>query len=74
VLFARYLASIYFSLLLEQMISMPRLIYGMKILAQDVRAVIVPNSGHWITEEQPEFVIKQLVNFLAGSCTTKMSK
>ena len=26
------------------------LLYGMKILAQDVRGVIVPNSGHWIAE------------------------
>jgi pimeloyl-ACP methyl ester carboxylesterase len=33
-------------------ISMPGLIYGMKILAQDIRAVIVPNSGHWIAEER----------------------
>ena len=55
-------------------ISMPGLIYGMKILAQDVRAVIVPNSGHWIPEEQPRFVIKQLANFFAGSNTTKTNK
>jgi pimeloyl-ACP methyl ester carboxylesterase len=55
-------------------ISMPGLIYGMKILAQDVRAVIVPNSGHWIAEEQPQFVIKQLANFFGGSNSTKTSK
>ncbi|HXX99039.1 MAG TPA: alpha/beta hydrolase [Candidatus Bathyarchaeia archaeon] len=46
----------------------------MKILAQDVRAVIVPNSGHWIPEEQPQFVIRQLANFFADSNTTKTSK
>ena len=50
-------------------VSMPGLIYGMKILAQDVRAVIVPNSGHWIAEEQPQFVIKQLANFFGGKAT-----
>ncbi len=55
-------------------ISMPGLIYGMKILAQDVRGVIVPNSGHWIPEEQPQFVIKQLANFFGGSNSTKTSK
>jgi dipeptidyl aminopeptidase/acylaminoacyl peptidase len=46
----------------------------MKILAQDVRAVVVPNSGHWIPEEeQPQFVIKQLANFFGGN-STKTSK
>jgi len=49
-------------------------LYAMKILAQDVRAVIVPNSGHWIPEEQPQFVIRQLANFFADSNTTKTSK
>jgi pimeloyl-ACP methyl ester carboxylesterase len=48
---------------------MPTVIYGMKILAQDVRGVIVPNSGHWIPEEQPQFVIKQLANFFGGKTT-----
>jgi pimeloyl-ACP methyl ester carboxylesterase len=55
-------------------ISMPGLLYAMKILAQDVKAVIVPNSGHWVPEEQPQFVIKQLANFFAGSNSTKTSK
>jgi len=54
-------------------ISIHGLIYGMKILAQDVRAVVVPNSGHWIPEEQPQFVIKQLANFFGGN-STKISK
>jgi pimeloyl-ACP methyl ester carboxylesterase len=42
---------------------MPSVIYEMKILALDVKGVIVPNSGHWIPEEQPQVVIKQLANF-----------
>ena len=32
-------------------------------LAENVTGMIVPLSGHWIPEEQPEFVIKQLANF-----------
>ena len=55
-------------------ITMPGLIYGMKILAQNVRAVIVPNSGHWVPEEQPQFVIQQLANFFSSSSTTKANK
>jgi pimeloyl-ACP methyl ester carboxylesterase len=35
--------------------------------------IVVPNSGHWIPEEQPQFVIKQLANFFGGN-TTKTSK
>jgi pimeloyl-ACP methyl ester carboxylesterase len=55
-------------------VSMSGLIYGMKILAQSVHGIIVPNSGHWIPEEQPQFVIKQLSNFFGGSNPTKTSK
>jgi len=40
------------------------LVYGMKILAQNVQGIIIPNSGHWIPEEQPNFVIKMLDNSL----------
>jgi len=32
-------------------------------LATNVKGVTVPLSGHWIPEEQPQFVIKQLPNF-----------
>jgi pimeloyl-ACP methyl ester carboxylesterase len=51
-------------------------VYGMKILAQNVQGIIVPNSGHWIAEEQPDFVIKLLNNFFSGkpaetSCCTQ---
>ena len=38
-------------------------------LAANVTGVTVPNSGHWIPEEQPEFVIKQLANFFGGNTT-----
>jgi pimeloyl-ACP methyl ester carboxylesterase len=44
-------------------------VYGMKILAQNVQGIIVPNSGHWIPEEQPDFVIKVLDNFFGGNTT-----
>jgi pimeloyl-ACP methyl ester carboxylesterase len=37
--------------------------YGMKILAQNVTGIIVPNSGHWIPEEQPKFLVEQLTKF-----------
>jgi pimeloyl-ACP methyl ester carboxylesterase len=36
-------------------------------LAANVTGVIVPLSGHWIPEEQPEFVIKQLANFFGNN-------
>src|SRR5215467_6283140 len=47
-------------------IAMSSVVYGMKILAQNVQGIIVPNSGHWIPEEQPEFVVKLLNNFFSG--------
>jgi pimeloyl-ACP methyl ester carboxylesterase len=43
---------------------------SMKSLATDVRGGVVPDSGHWIPEEQPGFVIEQLVNFFGDSNTT----
>jgi pimeloyl-ACP methyl ester carboxylesterase len=36
---------------------------SMKLLATDVRGVIVPLSGHWIPDEQPDFLIKELAKF-----------
>ena len=35
----------------------------MEKLAQNVTGIIVPNSGHWIPEEQPKFLVKQLTRF-----------
>ena len=44
-------------------------LYSMKALAQNVRGIQIPNSGHWGPEEQPDFVIKMLDNFFAGNST-----
>jgi pimeloyl-ACP methyl ester carboxylesterase len=51
-------------------ITMPSIIYGMKILAQNVQGVTLPNTGHFIPEEQPVFVVKSLNNFFSGNSTT----
>ena len=51
-------------------ITMPTIIYGMKILAQNVQGITVPNSGHFIPEEQPDVVVKLLNNFFSGNSTT----
>ncbi|HEY7110701.1 MAG TPA: alpha/beta hydrolase [Nitrososphaeraceae archaeon] len=48
-------------------ITMPTIIYGMKILAQNVQGITVPNSGHYIPEEQPKFVVDQLFKFFGNS-------
>src|ERR1044072_4693007 len=47
-------------------ITMPSVAYGMKLVAQIVQTIIVPNSGHWIQEEQPVILIKLLNNFFSG--------
>jgi pimeloyl-ACP methyl ester carboxylesterase len=47
---------------------------GMKMLAQNVTGIIVPNSGHFIAEEQPQFVINQLSNFFSGNTTTNRTE
>ncbi|MGA7898771.1 MAG: alpha/beta hydrolase [Nitrososphaeraceae archaeon] len=54
-------------------ITMPTVIYGMKTLAQNVQGITVPNSGHWIPEEQPVFLVKLLNNFFSCN-STKTSK
>jgi len=46
----------------------------MKILAQNVTGIKVPNSGHFIPEEQPVFVVKLLNNFFSSKPTTENSK
>jgi pimeloyl-ACP methyl ester carboxylesterase len=45
---------------------------GMKMLAQNVTGIIVPNSGHFIAEEQPQFVISQLSNFFGRNTTNSI--
>jgi pimeloyl-ACP methyl ester carboxylesterase len=44
-------------------ITMQSVVYGMKMLAPNVTGITVPNSGHWIPEENPKFVIEQLTKF-----------
>jgi pimeloyl-ACP methyl ester carboxylesterase len=46
-----------------------QLILEWTLIAQNVQGIIVPNSGHWIPEEQPDFVIKLLNNFFSGNPT-----
>jgi pimeloyl-ACP methyl ester carboxylesterase len=48
-------------------ITMSTIEYGMKQLAQNVTAITVPNSGHFIAEEQPDVVAKLLNNFFSGN-------
>jgi pimeloyl-ACP methyl ester carboxylesterase len=49
-------------------------LYSTQQLAANVKGITVPLSGHWIPEEQPDFVIKQLVNFFGDGNTTNASK
>ena len=44
----------------------------MQRLAQNVLGIQVSNSGHWIPEERPDFVIKMLDNFFGGSTTNTL--
>jgi pimeloyl-ACP methyl ester carboxylesterase len=44
-------------------VTMPAIIYGMEKAASNVTSMIVPNSGHWIPEEQPKFLVEQLTRF-----------
>jgi pimeloyl-ACP methyl ester carboxylesterase len=39
---------------------------SMSAVAERVRTVIVPGSGHWLPEENPGFVIQELKSFLAA--------
>jgi pimeloyl-ACP methyl ester carboxylesterase len=48
-------------------ITMPSIIYGMQQLAVNVTGIRVPNSGHFIPEEQPGFVTDQLFKFFGNS-------
>lgn len=40
---------------------------SMQRMAVNVTGGLVPNSGHWVTEEQPEFVAKALRDFFLGT-------
>jgi pimeloyl-ACP methyl ester carboxylesterase len=48
-------------------ITMSSIEYGMRQLAENVTSITVPNSGHWIAEEQPNVVVKLLNNFFGGN-------
>ena len=51
--------------------TMPSLVeYGINLLAQNVTGITVPNSGHYIAEEQPDVVVKLLNNFFRSNSTT----
>ena len=41
--------------------------YGLNMVAQDVSEIIIPNSGHWIPEEQPQFLADSLIRFFGNS-------
>jgi pimeloyl-ACP methyl ester carboxylesterase len=53
---------------------MPIIAYSMKVAAQNVTVITVPNSGHWIQEEQPVVLVKLLSNFFSGKPATETSK
>ena len=40
------------------------LIEQAKLVASDVKGVVVPGSGHWLMEEAPNIVIPAIVDFL----------
>ncbi|HZB64667.1 MAG TPA: alpha/beta hydrolase [Nitrososphaeraceae archaeon] len=48
-------------------ITMPTIVYGMQKLAENATGITVPNSGHWIPEERPDFVLGQLSKFFGNS-------
>ena len=41
-------------------------------VAENVRGGLVPDSGHWVCEEQPEFVAKQLLAFFAEDAASEV--
>ncbi len=55
-------------------LTMPIIAYSMKVAAQNVTVITVPNSGHWIQEEQPVALVKLLNNFFSAKPATETSK
>lgn len=41
------------------------LLDGVKLAAEDVRGVVVKDSGHWLAEEQPKALTAELLKFLS---------
>ena len=56
-----------YSPILGGKVSMPANIYGMQQVAQNVTGVKIPNSGHWIPEEQPKFLVEELAKFFGDA-------
>lgn len=42
-------------------------------LATDVRGGVAPDTGHWLPDENPEFLSKQLLSFFGDGVTGKPS-
>jgi pimeloyl-ACP methyl ester carboxylesterase len=38
---------------------------SMKLVAEDVQTVVLPDSGHWVAEEAPEALLEAVTEFLA---------
>jgi pimeloyl-ACP methyl ester carboxylesterase len=45
--------------------SIPKMAETMKTVAQDVRGDVIPNCGHYIPEEVPDFLAKEMIAFFA---------
>ncbi len=50
-------------------ITMPSVVYGMNMLAENVQGIKLTNTGHFIPEEQPQFLINQLASFFGKNTT-----
>lgn len=37
----------------------------METVATNVQGAVVPNSGHWVAEEQPQYLVNQILEFLS---------
>ena len=42
----------------------------LKIVASNAKAVTLPNTGHWVMEENPQGTMDALVSFLGSQTTT----
>jgi pimeloyl-ACP methyl ester carboxylesterase len=40
---------------------------SMRLVATDVRGSVIPNTGHWIPEERPAFLVDQLFKFFGSN-------
>jgi pimeloyl-ACP methyl ester carboxylesterase len=49
--------------------SQKKILTHMRLLATNVRGGVIPDSGHWISEERPSFLTEQLFAFFGGNST-----